>query len=452
METLARPAAPETSRVAPRVPTLQRPGQAVRDGLRRLVATTPDRLRTLRAVVLIGLVGVGIVLVLDVLRADGNIADIHDRIAPIDAGSSTVYRSLAEADASLTGEFILPPGQAADRRAYDAAIAAAAHGLADTESRSQPGTSTSTQLGELAALLPRYTGLAEVARAAEQQDPAAGISSLQQASQLMQSEMLPTAESLQGAQADRLDEVYGSAGGLPVASIAVLAAALAGLTVAQWLLSRWSRRVLNRGAVAATALVLVAAGWWGVAVTVSDAHLSNSEAAERAVTVALEPAQIAADQARAAENLSLITHDSGNEEWNTQMELLARADGAGGALGAARALATDGSDVTNVDIALAAERSYAGAHQAVARDLAAGQPDDAGQIAVGSDPDSSAAKFTALDSALATAAGNEEAASNGEIATAQAWRTGLAVGVGVLLALACLAFGLGVRERLEEYR
>jgi len=125
------------------------------------------------------------------------------------------------------------------------------------------------------------------------------------------------------------------------------------------------------------------------------------------------------------------------------------------ALGAARRFATDQEDADQegeklVETAISAALGYQEAHKDVVQRLEeGGEYRQAVDAALRADP---ASTFDRLGSALTAAVEHERTEFEGDIARAQRWPTGLAVGTGGLALAAAAGAALGVRKRLEEYR
>ncbi len=419
--------------------------------------TTPGKLRVVRvllvlAVLLCGLVGVYAAAV----RADAA-RDIQGRIAPLNDTVMTLYRSLAEAHATVTSSFLSGEVELREVRAqYDKNIAQAATSLTKAGAQDSDDLVTTDRITDLNAQLPVYTGLVDRAWANNRQGFPVGVAYLQRATNLMQSSILPEAEALRREQATRLDESYQRARSLPilVLTFALSAVSLAGLIWVQLILFRRTHRVFNIGLVAATVAVLAGLLWWTVAGTISANHLKGSLGHSGSVSDALGPAQIAALQARAAESLGLVTYNSTatEQDFDANMQLLARNRGAGGALGAAQRFATDQQGRDLVAKAVARSIGYTTAHQVVRRLNSEGQHTEAVDAAVGEAQDSAATAFGDLDTALAAAVTHERIAFAEDIGRARAWLRGLEVGTGALAVGAAVGIALGIRQRLEEYR
>jgi hypothetical protein len=259
---------------------------------------------------------------------------------------------------------------------------------------------------------------------------------------------------LQRRQAARLDDAYHRVGSVLYIALAACLVSLAGLIWAQVFLFQRTHRVFNVGLVAASVAVLAGLVWWTVAGMVSANSLARALGHSRSVSDALAPAQIAALRARAVESLELVTRTAGPNEpdFDAEMQLLDRDNGAGGALGAARQFATDQQGEALVQAALADARDYAVAHREVRRLDDAGDYPKAVAAAVQTNQAGAAAAFDRLDLALTAAVGHEREVFTSEIGRAHRSLTGLSIGTGVLTFVAVVGVALGVRQRLEEYR
>ncbi|MCA1671333.1 MAG: hypothetical protein LC799_03720, partial [Actinobacteria bacterium] len=228
-------------------------GERVWGRPRAAAATTPDRFRLVRTLAVLGLVLAGTVVTVAVETTAQATRDIAERIEPISAGATTLYRSLAGADATLTSGFLAGgPESPQVRQRFDDNVATAARSLAATSAQAGGDIATTDRVGDIAALLPMYTGLAEQARANNQLGRPEGATYLERASDLMRSALLPTAEAVQVRQATQLDETYESATAVPVTAIVLGLVLLAGLGGVQWYLFHRTRRVFNLGALVAT--------------------------------------------------------------------------------------------------------------------------------------------------------------------------------------------------------
>ncbi|HEX8934899.1 MAG TPA: hypothetical protein VF788_12065, partial [Pseudonocardiaceae bacterium] len=225
---------------------------------------------------------------------------------------------------------------------------------------------------------------------------------------------------------------------------------LTGLVWAQIFLFRRTHRVLNIGLVAASAAVLSGLVWWTGAVVACVGPLNDSHRHSQSVSEALGSAQIAALQARTAESLELAHTGNATElDFNDRMQQLARH---GGALDAARGLATDQLGRDLVQEAAKQASSYSSAHDKVRRLDDNTQYAEAVEAAVGTGQTSAATAFDQLDKALITAVKHERGAFGSDIQHAQAMLTGLPLATAIFAIAAVAGAALGIRQRLEEYR
>jgi hypothetical protein len=383
--------------------------------------------------------------------------EIVERIEPLSADAAAVYRSLADADTTLISGYLRPGGPSTeDQQRYDDDIAAAAAGL-DAAARRADDPATADRIAYLGRQLPVYSGLVEEARGADRQGQVAGTAHLARASELMDSSMLPVAESLQQRKARALSAAFERTRSVPVAALVLACVTLLCLVVLQVVVARRFRRVLNAGLLAASVLLGAGLAWWTVAATGAGTVLEAAREHGRAVNEALVPAQIAALQARATEGADLVdrgTPDRVVEDraFEDRMQRLARGGGAGGALGASARLVTDPDARVHVEQAVTAAADYRTAHEQVKRAAGEGRSTDAAQLALARDPGGTSAAFDRLDAALVAAVGAERRAFTEQTAAAAAWRAALPVGSAVVPLLVLAAAVWGLRGRLAEYR
>jgi uncharacterized membrane protein YqjE len=441
----------------------RRPVRAVRRGLpggaRRLAVraaaasrTTPVLLRIWLVVVATLLVLTGAAGVVSAVDQEAAATEIVERIEPLSADAAAVYRALADADATLVSGYLQPDGPSPqDRQRYEDDIAAAAAGLAAAAGRADD-PATADRIAYLGRQLPVYTGLVERARAADRQGLPAGPAHLAEASELMESSMLPVAESLQQRKARALSAAFDRTQSVPVAALVLAVVTLSCLVVLQIVVARRFRRVLNAGLLAATVLLVLGLGWWTVAGSGAGTSLGAAREHGRAVNEALVPAQIAALQARTTEGASLLGRATSDQAFEDRLQRLARNGGAGGALGASARLATSPDARVRIGEAVAAAADYRAAHQQVHRAAAEGRFADATQLALAEGAPGTSAAFDRLDAALVAAVGAERRAFAERMAAAAAWRWALPAGSVVCTLLVVGAAARGVGGRLREYR
>ena len=430
-------------------------GQVVRRVRYSGWGTMPGKLRVAQVVLVMGVALAGAVAVYAAIAQVNTTVDIAEHIEPLNHNVTTLYRSLADADATVAAGYLsggVEPTEMQIRYGRD--IVAATTNLAQAGTQTGGELVTGKRIADITTELPIYTGLVERARVNNRQGLAVGVAYLRRASDQMQDSILPAAEELQRRQAARLDDAYHRVGSVLYIALAACLVSLAGLIWAQVFLFQRTHRVFNVGLVAASVAVLAGLVWWTVAGMVSANSLARALGHSRSVSDALAPAQIAALRARAVESLELVTRTAGPNEpdFDAEMQLLDRDNGAGGALGAARQFATDQQGEALVQAALADARDYAVAHREVRRLDDAGDYPKAVAAAVQTNQAGAAAAFDRLDLALTAAVGHEREVFTSEIGRAHRSLTGLSIGTGVLTFVAVVGVALGVRQRLEEYR
>lgn len=414
--------------------------------------TTPRKLRVARALLVLMCLLAGAQAVYGArVRVDAA-QRIGSRTEPLAADAIEVYRSMADADATLASEFL--PRRKPVRARYDEDIARAAASLARAGNQSGQEGLTADRIADITVELPLYTGLAEQARADSRLGSAGGVDALLRASELMQSRILRRAEALQRDEAERLDDQYRRARSVPTLALASSVVTLAMLVLVQVFLFRKTKRVFNIGLVTSTVTVVCMLLWWTVALVVGGNHLENSQRHSQSVTDALGPSHIAALQARASEMLALVASDrsSYEEDFSARLQRLARNDGAGGGLGAALRLASGANGRELVEAAVDQTRVWSRAHRQGRAFIAAGRADDAVAFAIDTDRAGTAAAFNQLDVILARAVAEERDAFIRDIHRSHRVRTGLAMGMGLLGLVSAVAAALGLTQRLEEYR
>ncbi|MGH3867377.1 MAG: hypothetical protein ACRDQ4_14795 [Pseudonocardiaceae bacterium] len=431
------------------------PGQALRRISQYGWDTTLGKLQVAWIVLVVGVLlagGVGVSAAIDRVNTT---RDIAEQLEPLNATVTTLYRSLADADATVAAGYLsggVEPTEIQTRYGSDLADATASLAKAGTQAAGE--VVTVKRITDITTQLPTYTGLVERARANNRQGFVVGVSYLRRASELMQNSILPEAAELQQRQAMRLDDAYRRAGPVLVVALVAGGVSLAGLIWAQIFLFQRTHRVLNIGLVVASAAVIIGLVWWTVVGVVWATSLAAALGHSRSVSDALAPAQIAALQARAFESLGLVDRNGNviEPEFEARMQELARNNGAGGALGAAQQFATDQQGKALVQAAVDDALGYARAHQEVRRLDDVGDYTKAVNAAISTHQASAATAFDQLDATLTTAVQYESGAFRKDIEHARGWLTGLPVGTGVLALVSAVGVAWGVQQRLKEYR
>ncbi|GAA3206931.1 hypothetical protein [Dactylosporangium siamense] len=419
----------------------------------RRAATSPGRLTTLTAVVVVLGLAFGLAGVLAMRASVGLVSDVTDRSGPLSLQAQDIYRSLSDADATAATAFLgngVEPAELRKRYLDDIARASSALTVAlhSAEGRS------ATALGVLVRQIPVYTGLVESARTYNRQGIPLGGAYLREASALMRQTILPAAQELFRAEATRLSDAQRAVARWPW-TVTLLGLALLGvLVLTQRYLIRLTNRRLNRGMVLATVAALVAFGWLAIAASGAAGHISDGRDGGSEQVGLLAEARITALQARADEGLTLIARGDGKafeDDFKVMMEQLAGKDGKGGLLQRAHQEAPDDAARAAVQQAQQHAAEWLTVHQKV-RELDDGSQ-HAEAVKLATDGDASAASAAGrLDAALA-----EGIAGGGRRFDRAAAGAGDALG-GADIAVALLALAVaaaaafGLNQRIAEYR
>lgn len=425
---------------------------AVRRGGGRRLSTPRLYWLTVAGLVVLAL-STGAAAFADVRHRSALLADVAEVKAPISVDAQTLYRSLADADATAATAFLSTGGESAELRArYLDDVAQA--GAALTIALRDADDGEADRLRVVAGQLTVYTGLVETARANQRYGVPLGGAYLREASGLMQQTILPAAAGVFDSTHRRLVGEQVEADGFPwVAAFSgvLLAGALVG---AQVLVARLSRRTFNLGLVGASGVAVLALIWSVVALGAATGRLETGPGSPAEQVSVLANAGRAALQARANESLTLVARGGGaafEAQFAARMEELTGSDGRGGLLG--QALAQAGADDREfVQQAWSEANRWRVLHQQVRTEDDGGDWNRAVELATATDQQALSAVFGRLDRALASAlaAGNQRV--DRQAAGAQRALTGLAAGFVLLTVGLVVAVGFGFRPRIEEYR
>ncbi|QLY30735.1 hypothetical protein [Nocardia huaxiensis] len=368
-----------------------------------------------------------------------------DQAEPDAYSAQRLYTSLSVADASAGTAFIsggLEPKAVRDR--YTQALGEAAAELV-TQSDRSGGEDTHLRTG-IATGLPVYSGLVETARTNNRLGEPVGAAYLSEASNLMQSTMLPMAHELQEHRAAAITETQRNHVRPPWPAIVLPLLAVAALTVAQVFLFRHWNRVLNAGLLLATATMVVLLSWTVVAGFISAVDTTRARDDGSVPTSYLTESRILVQQARTAETLKLVRRDMGTAYDQTYdqaterlREILAE-------------YPSDAPGAKDVATATAALDRWRGAHQRMNDALSRGDFIGAGAVATGSGANEATAQVDALDRALADGIGDTRYELRANTSHAARTLDLLAPGALVLSTAAAVLIAAGLWPRLREYR
>jgi hypothetical protein len=418
--------------------------------VRELVAggATPQRLRRVGAVLLVGALLAGVVGLANGLSRADAVVNEGARLATLSADAAEIYRALADADAMATSGYVSGGTEPeAVRHRFDSDVAAASERLVKAAGGLADDDPAADAVVTITSNLPVYTGFVESARTYNRLGLPLGQTYLGAASSLMRETILPAAAKLRTAEYTALDATLARGGSLPFAVVLLGIAALVGLVHASIRERRRTNRVINPGLVGAMAALVVLVGWWVVATAVAGGALRGADRHGDAAR-ALDDAHAAALQARSNESLVLVARGGAGASDQGFTVQIDRVLAPGGLLDTAAAADPD-ADLSTVRAA--AER-WRDAHLALRALDDGGRFPEAVASATGADPQGSGVTFEALDAALGSATDAQRAAFDDDAAVARAELALLPAVSVVLGVLAAVGIVLGIGRRLGEYR
>jgi len=419
------------------------PAGWVRDRL----ATTPGRLVLVQILVVVGAVCFGAIATGAEQSRERAAKAARSQTEPLLVQAKNLYTSLSDANATVaTGLLSGGVETALNRSRYLADLRTATTALSRLTSESGTSAASPVALSKIGDQLPLYSGLVETARANNRQGFPIGAAYLRQAVALSTGSMLPAADRIYRAEAQRLQADYhtGTATSTLVTFAAASAVALILLLLAQWYVTRISRRILSVPMLAATVGVAAIAVWGIVALIneqnsllTAQKHGSDSVEVLSASTVLLS---------RAQGDLSLALVNRGTDETD-QLDLTAVERELTPLTGEISVLArrtgtTAAADRFDVDYA---------SYQAQTNRIKDLQNNGKLPAALALGPATSA-----ISDRLSSDLGGQVQAAQERFSTAATNATsaldGLAFAIPVITVLAAVAALLGLRERINEYR
>ncbi|MFG2822367.1 hypothetical protein ACGFX4_23405 [Kitasatospora sp. NPDC048365] len=424
--------------------------------LRSQAQTPPGRLRLAGGVLAALVLLFGTVAAWQVADRAAMASQVVSHSQPLSQDAAEIYRSLADADTTAAGGFLLAGAEPPEiRKRYQDDLATAARLLAQAAARTGSSPEAQRSVAELNQQLPRYAGLVETARANDRQGLPLGGAYLRYASKLMQQTMLPNAQKLVDAEAKQLDRDQETASAYPLVALLLGLLALGALARYQVVLFRRTNRVFNVGLVGASAAVLVAVVWLAAGSAAAGSALADSRQTGSRPLAELNRVRISALQAHAAENLNLVdrgSSDTYSKAWKTLADPLNGPSRQPGSVAWASEVAPSGANAAMTE----GGKQFAAwqkRHQAAADQQASGDYDAALRATLSATGgDTSDAAFNAMDEQFGKAAaieqGRFEAAASGVGGSLEL----LAVGAAVLAVGAAIGVVRGVGRRLAEYR
>ncbi|RDI46599.1 hypothetical protein [Nocardia mexicana] len=373
-----------------------------------------------------------------------------DEAEPDAYSAQRLYASLSVADAAAGTAFIsggLEPKPVRDRYSQAVGQASAELVAQSNAGRNGPGTDADGHLrAGIATHLPVYTGLIETARANNREGHPLGAAYLSEASNLMQSTMLPMARELQEHRSVAITDTQRHHVQPPWVAIALPILTLGALVGAQWYLARRWHRVLNPGLLLASGTLVIVLAWTVIAGSISAVATTQGRDDGAIPTSELTESRILTQQARAAETLKLVRRDASGDYdriydkaiSDLTMLLTRYPHGAPGS-----------DDVTTARGALDRWRQ---AHQRMNDALGRGDFPGASAVAIGPGANGATADVEALDNALRGGLSDTRNTLRSEVSDAARSLDLLAPGALVLSILAAVLVVAGLWPRLREYR
>ncbi|MFR9752812.1 hypothetical protein ACL02S_17505 [Nocardia sp. 004] len=408
------------------------------------------------------LVAIGVLLIsLCLLAGSMTTAMIGDRQRRLDVllydtepdahSAHRLYVSLSIADAAASTAFIAggiePP---AVRNRYSQALGEAAAELmhqphAGSRPKMEVNRDGQLQIG-IATGLPVYSGLVETARTHNRSGHSVGAAYLSEASNQMQTTLLPMAARLQERRQAAEQDAYRTHARPPWLLLGLLVLTLGALGWAQWDLARRWRRVFNPGLLLASAAILLLLIWTVTAGSVSTAAMVTARDCGMLPSALLAESRSLAQQARTREILPLARRDSTDDYRSTYLADTQRlAD-------LLDSYPQSAPAANEVEVARSALARWQAAHHRMTDALDRGDAAGAATVATSRDPGDSAVQVQTLDYALEQGIDRTRYALRNDISRAEHALDFLPFTAMVLGILAAGCVGLGLWPRLREYQ
>jgi hypothetical protein len=409
--------------------------------------TTPGWLRTATMGLAALAIVTGVLASLTVLTRSHAVNAVRSTAEPLVVDAATAVVKLSDANTTMAEGFL--SGSVIPQRAvstFGNDLAQAATSLTAAAQRAGTDLAVTRYLQTLQTDLPVYSGLIATAEADNRQGQPVGAAYLAEANHLMNAGLLPAALSLYTAEQARLShEDHRATTAVPEIVVLILLAVLLGILVyLQVGLARRFHRLLNAGCLVASLAVVTLLVWLAVALAGEGSAVSRAEKQGTNPLGVITQARILASQARADDELTLVTRDV---DPSYQKDYGAVAARVSALLDPSQARWT----VAEADARLAAFNAwltYGKLHQVV-RNL-----DRSGQLLAAVMADQRYASPEALTTDTKLADGVDAAVSSFDPAAsrAQSDLDGLIWVSLILMGLVVIGVLAGTRPRLREYR
>lgn len=423
----------------------------LRRELQAFMSSTPGRLTVVGLILIAITLIAGLLATAAIENRQANLDLLLVETEPLANSAQNLYSALSLADAAAATAFIsggLEPADVRDRytQSIGEASAEIVQASAGLDSKDLAGHSALTTISTDLSV---YTGLVETARANNRVGNPVGAAYLSEASQLMQTSLLPMAQQLHASQETLVSQVQRDFETPPWWPIVAFVLVLCALVGTQVYFSRKSRRRFNLGLILASIAVAAALLWL---LTVG---LVSALATGRALDAGAEPlhelteARIMAQQARTVETLTLARRDSTAED---NVTFTRKVDALRDTL---ERLQNDDRARVNSDVltaALDSRQQWVAAHTRMYNSLGNGDFNSAAAITIGAGEQDSAAEYGRLDHELWQGIVDSRTNLRSDVSYASRVLAASAPGMTVLAVLGVAGIFIGFWPRLREYQ
>ncbi|MFL6115114.1 MAG: hypothetical protein ACJ786_27770 [Catenulispora sp.] len=426
---------------------------------------TDRRLSRLRVVLAVGALVFGAAGIISTqVRVDGA-DDVKSHSGVLIQQAEQLYHNLSDADATAATIY-LHVGEAPKDllQRYDGDLAGAQSALLAATNEAGDDSAAKSSLDQIAQQLPSYAKLNATAAANNLVGYPVGFRYLTQASNLMQSTILPQAQKLSDTEAKNLAAAEDTATQFPWLMVAVAVLLLVVLFMIQIRESRRTNRVFNLGLLGATVGLALSLLWAASADLVQSGHLDKAKKRGSDQVSVLATARILSLQARTDEMLTLVGRGTAD---NMEADYAGTADASGthvpgreerlaDTLRTAARIATDSAGTKLAAQASQDEGAWRVQHQALRVFDQQNQYQKAVDSALGehgfaTGQTGAEQAFEKLQSDLEQAIKHSEDTFRAEAKAGAGALTGLQIGLGVLAVAMAGAVLVGLGRRIAEY-
>ena len=409
--------------------------------------TTPRRLRIVSIALAIVAVTAGVVGGVAMLSRQDAANTAVGTAEPLVVDAQTLYVVMADANTTIAGGFLAGPVVPTSvQSGFDQDMSNASAALAAASQRAGTGSDVSQQLATLTSALPIYGEKIATAEEYNRQGFPVGAAYLTEANNLMRTTLLPAASNLYAIEQARLahDDDRASSSTLVAVVLILLAIVVLAALMMHIDVARRFRRVINVGLAVAILLVVGVGVWAVVAAVASGGAVSAAEHRGSSPLAALTEARILTQQARADDELTLVTRDSDSsyqKDYATTAAKLAT-------LWVAPAQGWTSVERSDLSTAAGAWSTYGDWHNTIRSNDQSGHLPDA----ISEDQSNAAPAAALVDAPLRAGVSTAVTSFGRDDRSASTDLSGLALGCLVLMVIAAAAVLIGVEPRIREYR